>query len=210
MKTDKARRVLDRLQGKKNHLLEEQERLQDLLKEQQQDEIDIRKAQVIIQQVAQTTQGQLEYHVSELVSLAMKSIFVDPYTMHLDFVLRRGKSEADLTFSSPGSDDRIDPMTTTGGGSVDVASYALRLALWSLQRPRTRATIAMDEPFRFLSKDLQPKASQMLAMISKKLGLQMLIVTHEEALVECADKIFTARQRRDKDGWKVSYLEDGS
>ena len=50
--------------------------------------------------------------------------------------------------------------------------------------------IVLDEPFRYLSENYQGLASQMIKEISVKLGIQYLIVTHEEELTESADKIF--------------------
>jgi DNA repair exonuclease SbcCD ATPase subunit len=81
-------------------------------------------------------------------------------------------------------------MDAAGGGAVDVAAFALRVASWSMQRPRTRPVIILDEPMRFLSPDLQPKASDMLQELSQKLGLQFIIVTHEEELTQQVDKVF--------------------
>ena len=87
-------------------------------------------------------------------------------------------------------------MDASGGGAVDVAAFALRVASWSMQHPRSRATIILDEPMRFLSTDLQPKASEMLKQLSEKLGLQFIIITHEEELADEADKVFEIRQRK--------------
>jgi len=151
------------------------------------------EAQIIIQQVAKLTQSRLEYHISELVSLILDSVFEDPYKLKLEFELKRGKSEANLLFTK--HDQDIDPMSASGGGVVDVASFALRVCLWSLQQPRRRATMFMDEPFKHLSKDLREKAGEMIKEISKKLQLQIIIVTHDPALVENADRVFEVEKR---------------
>jgi len=146
------------------------------------------KAQVIIQTVAKQTQEELQYHISELVTLALSAVFDDPYELILEFVIRRGKTEADIYFIKDG--ERIDPLSATGGGVVDIASFALRVALWSLSQPKTRNIMILDEPFRFLSRDLQPKASLMLKELSEKLNLQFIMVSHSPDLIEGADKVF--------------------
>jgi len=86
---------------------------------------------------------------------------------------------------------RMNPSADSGGGAVDVAAFALRLSLWSLQNPRSRNTIILDEPFRFLSKDLHHKAGELLKQISETLGIQLIIVTHEKELQQYANKVFT-------------------
>ena len=47
----------------------------------------------------------------------------------------------------------------------------------------------MDEPFRNLDKERTPYASKMVAELSKKLGIQFIIVTHVEALTEKANRV---------------------
>lgn len=158
---------------------------------------DIDEAQALIQAVAQRTQQEIEYRIGELVTLAMEAVFPDPYALRLRFEVRRGRTEADLLFVDKNGEE-LDPMDATGGGAVDVAAFALRVALWSLQRPRSRATIVMDEPFRFLSSDLQPRAGVMLREVSERLGLQFILVTHEEEILEAADRVFRVRQRDGK------------
>jgi len=86
------------------------------------------RARSIIQVVAQETQGQLEYRINSLVTMALSIVFDDPYELSLRFEERRGKTEADLTFLR--GDEEMDPMDESGGGAVDVAAFALRVAMW--------------------------------------------------------------------------------
>ena len=90
----------------------------------------------------------------------------------------------------------MDPLSASGVGAVDVASFALRVASWSMQRPKSRSTLILDEPFRFLSADYQEQASVMIKEISDKLGIQFIIITHETILTSCADKIFEVKIRK--------------
>jgi len=145
-------------------------------------------AREIIREVGLKTQQQLQYNISDIVSLALDSIFPDPYQLKVDFVLRRNKTECDLKFTR--GDLEIEPIEASGVGAIDVAAFALRIASWSMLRPKVRNTIILDEPFRYLSINYQPAASAMIKEISNKLGIQFIIVTHEETLTEAADKVF--------------------
>ena len=156
----------------------------------------VEKARLIIQRAAQMTQEQLQYHISEITSLALAAVFDDPYKLGVEFVQRRNKTECDLFFIEKWTEGRFDPLSATGGGSVDVSAFALRVALWSLQRPRTRNVLILDEPFRFLSTGLMSKASIMLKEIADRLTLQIIMVTHEKKLIECADRVFRVRQKK--------------
>jgi len=151
------------------------------------------KAQVILQEVAQLTQEELTYQIGELVSLALEGVFEDPYELSLDFVVKRGKTEAEITFKRDG--EEMDPMGASGGGAVDIAAFALRVSLWCLQRPKTRNVILLDEPFRFLSRNLRPKAAEILTQLSSKLGIQFVMVTHDQDLIGSADKVFVVENK---------------
>jgi hypothetical protein len=143
-------------------------------------------ARLIIQKVAKATQAELEYYISELVTLAFASVFPDPYEFKVVFEEKRGKTECKMRFLRNGKE--VNPLFGSGGGPLDIASKTLQFTIWSLNK--TRNIIGLDEPFRFLSRNLQPKAGEMLKEVSKKLGLQILMITHSEDLANCADKIF--------------------
>lgn len=147
------------------------------------------QAREIVRLVGLQTQKQLQYHISDISSLALEAIFgEDAYKLKVDFVQRRNKMECDLLFVR--DENEIDPLTATGGGAVDVAAFALRVASWSMQYPHTRPTIILDEPFKNLDKVRQVRASQMIKQLADQLGLQFIIVTHEKVLIEYADKAF--------------------
>jgi DNA repair exonuclease SbcCD ATPase subunit len=65
-----------------------------------------------------------------------------------------------------------------------------------MQNPRLRNTIILDEPMRFLSDDYQEQASKMLKEISDRMGIQFIIITHEQTLSEYADKTFQVKLRK--------------
>jgi len=152
------------------------------------------QAREVIRKVGLQTQEQLQFHISDITSLAMEAVFPDPYEVIVEFVQRRNKTECDLYFVR--DENKVDPMTASGVGAVDVATFALRIASWSMAYPHSRNTIILDEPFRFLSENYQEKASTMIKEISTKLEIQFIIVTHEQILTTYADKIFTTSMKR--------------
>lgn len=186
------RKELERKKGRREQLHSNLEQVELQIKDLNKHSIYCEEAQLIIQDVAQQTQAQLEYHVSELVTLAMSAVFEDPYELKVEFVQRRNRTECDLWFKR--DDNFINPMLASGGGAIDVAAFALRVALWSLARPRTNNTLILDEPMRFLSKVYQPQASAIIKEISNRLEVQIIYVTHSEDLVEAADKVITVKQ----------------
>ncbi|MFA5432341.1 MAG: hypothetical protein WC319_05645 [Candidatus Paceibacterota bacterium] len=185
---------LDRIKGKKEHLERLLKDAKQTLKETKQEIRRHEQALIVVKEVGLRTQQSLQYHIADTVSMALESVFNDPYLMSVEFVQRRGKTECDLSFKR--GRNVIDPLSASGGGAVDVASFALRVASWSMQQPRTRNVLFLDEPFKNLSEGLLPKASEMLKQVSSKLGLQIVMITHEDALIESADKVFQIQNKK--------------
>ena len=153
------------------------------------------KAQEVIHIVAKTTQEELQYHLSDIVSLAMSGVFPDPYSLIVDFISRRGKVEVDMDFEKGGH--LCDPLSSSGGGAVDIAALALRFSSWALRHPRTRPIIILDEPMKWLKGgELPVRGAEMIREISQKLGLQIIMVSHDPELIDGADKIINVSLKK--------------
>ncbi|MCP4761762.1 MAG: hypothetical protein GY870_08270 [archaeon] len=159
------------------------------------------KVKQIIIHVAEQTQKQLEYHITSITSMAMSSVFPEPYEVVLEFVERRGKTEADIFFERDGV--KIKPIDSgelkVGGGAVNVASFALQIALWSLQVKKSRPVLILDEPLKWLKGgDYPEKGAAMIKEISSKLGIQIIMVSHNSELIESADRVFKVKMKKGK------------
>lgn len=161
----------------------------------------IKKAQGIIIAVASATQNELEYRITEPVTLALSSVYNEPddpqYKMSAAFeTADRGTTECKLMFDDEGN--LMKPMDASGGGPIDIASFALAIGAWSLKRPQSRPVLVLDEPFKWVSRRKMPLAGQMLRETSKKLGLQIIMISHIPELIECADRIIMTSMKNKK------------
>jgi len=193
-KIQELRNQLEQQKGQKIQIEATISRTRQEIKESQRDLRRHEQAREVIREVGLKTQQQLQFHISDITSLALDAVFSDPYELVAEFVQRKNKTECDLFFSRDGN--KVDPLSASGGGAVDVAAFALRVASWSMQRPKSRTTLILDEPLRFLSADLQKHASVMIKEISQKLGIQFIIITHEPILASYADKVFEVSIRK--------------
>lgn len=138
------------------------------------------EAHDIIEQISRELQQQAHTKIASVVTKCLQ-IFDDPYEFRIQFERKRNQTEARLVFVRDGLE--IDPLSGAGGGVVDVASFALRLACLVLSRPSRRKTIVLDEPFRFVSKEYRPALRDLLQSLSEDLGVQFLLITHIPELV---------------------------
>lgn len=151
---------------------------------------DAEQARIILQQVAQNTLKNLEFHISNLGTLALKSVSPDFPELSATITIRRNQTEVDFLFKE--FDKEQKPLDSSGYGAVNIVCYALRVSFWSLNK--TRNVMILDEPFRDLSPDLQHKASEMVKMLADKYHLQHIIVSHAEDINFSADKTFTVKR----------------
>jgi DNA repair exonuclease SbcCD ATPase subunit len=200
-KLNELKNLSERKIGKKEQVEQEIAELTRNIRTNRKHGKNLTEAHEIIKIVGGETQQQIQYHISDITSLALESVFSNPYKLMMNFEERRGKIECDLLFERNG--DIIKPKDAAGFGQMDIASLALRVAAWSMQSPRTRPTILIDEPFHWLSRNFHEEASQMVKTLSDKLGIQFIICTHIPELAECADKVFNVKLKS-----KVSQVKE--
>ncbi len=191
MNLQEIRKQFERQRGKQQQVKEDWD---NTLKECEkiQREITVsEKSQAIIMAVAQATQKELEYRITEPVTLAQAAVYENPYKMEARFeVTGRGNTEIHLGFERNGYVIRpLEASGSGGGGPIDIGSFALRIGAWSLSHPRSRPILILDEPFRWVSRNKMPLAGQMLKEVSTELGLQIIMISHISELIEIADKV---------------------
>lgn len=184
-----------KLRGRLDYLKAQSIQLKGRAEELSKNKDRIEEAKEIVKLVGLKTQSQLSLHISGITSLALESVMDNPYSLQLEFLERRDKTECDLLFVR--DDLTIKPMDG-GGGPLDIASFALRVASWSMQTPRSRNVLILDEPFKHLKGEAANRRMlEMLSQVSKKLNLQIIMVSDERvsrgATIETTDALFEVR-----------------
>ena len=150
--------------------------------------VDAEQAAHVIQEVGKQTQQNLEFHISNIVSSALNAVDSDwpEFVTRFEVKGRTAGKQTECLLLFKEGDNEYKPELGSGGGPLDVASFALRIARWSLKK--NRATFALDEPFKFVDPTHQNKTSKMVKMISDELGIQIIMVSHAEDIEDYADK----------------------
>lgn len=191
MNVNEYRRLFDKASGKQQMLKERRQQYSESISSLETRLQAIEKAQALIQKVARETQEQLIFQIEDVVNTALNTCFPDQYKFHMEIEIKRNNTEAKLIFTKNGYE--INPMDASGGGVVDVTSMGLRIAAWSISN--TNNVLVIDEGFKFLSRDLQPKMAEILQEISEKLGVQFIQVSHSPDIIEKSDRVFTVALR---------------
>ena len=153
------------------------------------------RARDLLNQAMLGTQAKIKEFIEEVVSLALSTIYGPEYAFALEYETRRNQVEA-TPWLVKGA-ERFSPRDEVGGGVLDVAALALRLALWAIMEPRPSATFLLDEPSKFLSADLQVEFGRMLTELAGLLGSQFVVVTHSPMVAEAAGAAYNVTQGAD-------------
>lgn len=189
--------ILLKQKGRYESILERKQTIDDKLSNLSTKSIAIEEAQAFIQQVAQETQLQLRINLCQIIQLCIDAVFPGKYIFDIDFTIERNRTVARLLFKKDNYE--MDPLSQNGGGIVDLVSFALRIALWSIGK--TDNVIILDEPLKNLQPvDLNKLGFEVIRNLSKKLGLQFIIVNNSigsENLLDVSDKIFEVSMGKD-------------
>jgi len=175
-----------------NSLLEKRKLLKERLKELEETRDDLHdrllcleESKILVQNLVKSIQEKISEYVSHVVSLALDIVFPKTYQFKVKFLQRKNKIECEFILIR--ENEEISPLDS-GGGVVDIVSFALRTIFWSLSK--YRSVLILDEPFRNVSTDLQFNCGEMLKTLSNELGLQILLISHSPDIISQADRVF--------------------
>jgi len=144
------------------------------------------KAIELLNFVQKATKEKIKEGFEKIVTYALQYIYSEDYKFELEFGRRGNLSEIDLKVITPKCKKPGDPLVTSGGGVLDILSLALRIALLELSQPKVEGFIVLDEPFKHLSVEYLERARTFIEAINKKIGRQIILITHKQELVDSA------------------------
>jgi DNA repair exonuclease SbcCD ATPase subunit len=138
------------------------------------------EAQAVLRRVAQAVQAEAHGRVAGVVTRCLAAVYDGSYEFVIEFVEKRGKTEAQAVFKRDGN--VYDPLEDCEGGAVDIAAFALRLAALGSRKPALRKLVVIDEPFRFVDANARKRVGALLEMLCQEGGLQIVMATHHDEL----------------------------
>jgi len=146
------------------------------------------KARYILIEAVRKTQVNFKSNLEKLVTLAIQSTINRRYKFKLLFKEKRNQLEC-IPIIKDGSNIYDDLENDFGGSVLDIIATAFRIVFRSMEEPKTRPIIIMDEPVKNIGSYVV-KFGEMIKELSRELGLQFIIVTHYNELAEIADRAF--------------------
>lgn len=163
-----------------------------------------RQVQVLLGKASEFAREQLKARIEQTVSAALQAVFADS-TMRFEIEMSTlgGKPAADWRvvscYGATGGSDALtvtaSPEDAKGGGVTDVVSLALRLALLELTRPKPGGPVLLDEVGKHVSSEYVANVAEFLRQYARRTGRQVILITHQRALMEVADVGYQVAQR---------------
>lgn len=144
-----------------------------------------------VEEIAHKSRGEVKTKIEALTSLAMKVVYNENYGVLFDYGVSGNKTAVEIFIVKKRSDGKIIKRTIDGhgGGCSDVLSIPLKLMVL-LSESSVDKILCLDESGKFLDEVRVEKFGEFLKRISLDFGVQIILVTHWESMVNYADKVF--------------------
>jgi ABC-type branched-subunit amino acid transport system ATPase component len=154
----------------------------------------------LLGQYADNRQAKIIAAIEGICSAGLTSVFGEQVQLKLNQVVKARRVEVEISVKTGDLETPI--MDARGGGMAAVAGFLLKVTRLLLTRGARRIIVA-DEPFSQLSSDYAPKVAEFLAELCEQTGLQIIMVTHDDAFAEAADRVIRLKT---KDGKAVAEV----
>lgn len=132
------------------------------------------------------SEQELTSKLDEIVNNMLKVFEFDNYVFCSEFTQLRGCLGLEMYLLKNG--ERIELAGALGGGLLDILAIVLRVYIMLITS--ASRILILDEPFKFLSAAYKPKLKTFLNMLKDIYEFQFIIVTHDTALLDCANIIY--------------------
>ena len=131
---------------------------------------------------------------TSLVSEALTNIFEKNIKFKINLYSYRNEPAIDISVIENGLE--IDPQKSCGGGLNDIISFVIKIIFIYLKK--SSKIIILDEPLKFLSRDYIEQSSNFIREISKRMNIQIIIVSHKPDLEFGCDKLITIEKNENR------------
>lgn len=166
------------------------------------DEVEVySQVSILLNSIGEQQQVGLQNKIESLVTKGLHTIFADNLSFHLVQSTKANTQSIDFIVRTEMEDGtQIDTpvLDARGGGVAATVGFLLRLVML-LMSPRTKnnPVLFLDETFAHLSKDRAGLMAEFLREVVDKTRVQIVMVTHDDAFAEVADRAYRLSLRDD-------------
>lgn len=152
----------------------------------------------LLQGLEAAWQHSFQESVANIISHGLSLVFEEPMELLIVSKVRADVTTVDLKIVQNGVE--TDIMGAKGGTVIALVNVLVRALLVLSARPPLRRILILDEPFGLADDQYIPSFGELLRELVDRLGFQIIIVSHEAALVDVADFAYEGRPGTAKTG----------
>ena len=131
---------------------------------------------------------------TSLVTEALTSIFEKDIRFNIKLYSYRNEPAIDVSVIEDNLE--VDPQKSCGGGLNDIISFVIKIIFIYLKK--SSKIIILDEPLKFLSRDYIEQSSNFIREISKRMNIQIILVSHKPDLEISCDKLINIEKNENR------------
>ncbi len=134
--------------------------------------------------------------IEKLVTYGLKTVFTDQdLRFHINIEPKYNTISTSFKTEQVGVTEG-DVLDSFGGGVVNIESFLLRII--TLFQTNLTPFLFLDETFAHVSEEYVENTSSLLSNVCKQLGITIALITHQEAMLNNADKVYKASSVKNK------------
>lgn len=157
----------------------------------------LEKSLAALQKLTDLKKKETTEKIENIISFGLQTIFEDAsYKFKIVDSIKRKQVVYDFRVYSDSfnSDEGVSILDSRGGGVVSIVSFLLRLVLMCMIDKKAERFMALDEPFNALSSNYHENLVAAVKQITEKLGIQLLVVSHQKSLDSFGDVVYELKQ----------------
>ena len=178
----------------KDSLEEKQEKIQKDMNDINKETDSLLELKDFLMSVSANYRDQLCNLFTSLVTEALTSIFEKDIRFNIKLYSYRNEPAIDVSVIE--NNLEVDPQKSCGGGLNDIISFVIKIIFIYLKK--SSRIIILDEPLKFLSRDYIEQSSNFIHDISKRMNIQIILVSHKPDLEINCDKLITIEKNENR------------
>lgn len=193
----KLRSRLDRVIGYRDSLVQRESRVRSEIKNTEAEEYTLGLAVSLLRTMADAEVNDSVEAIETLQTEAMRAVFPDQDNqVKAEVKVSRGKVSVELLNTrknEDGSEITGSTLDAFGGALTSVQSVLLRITV--MLRRGQRPFLVLDESLPAISKEYVTRMAEFLSLLCERLGMDILVITHDELLIDHADRAYRVVQK---------------
>lgn len=195
MTAQELQRQIDRVDGSYKSLQARRDSLDKEIQELKKNTEHLTKVSLVMKHLLDVLVRDEIKKTAGLVTYGLKSIFTDQELIFSPNICKKNdKVHIELKTTEVKGDKKIEGSYRSFGGSVMVIEDFLLRIICILKKKMARLML-LDETFVPVSKEYIPNTSKLINELCDRLGMDVLLVTHQESFQEHAKHIYRAEPK---------------